>query len=364
MVRRSRDLSYLSGDRAQELDGVRFGGPGWWWRGAGDTTEASVSTRALGGSSRSSVVGYDLVVAAPRPVSILLALDEDQAPLVVSAHRLAVAASIEYLEQRALVVRDRRGGDDRELPARWSRVLSYTHGLNRHGEPHLHDHVIVAARPEGVERVLESRSLFAHAAAADSIYRAQLRHELARTSTWIPWRSFEGVEHVEGLDEGYRSLWGGHHGERGEKLHWTREETRRNWRRDLERFQSEVMVATPPRSRGWLDEHAFGAALEGRREVSRRHLVTAWADAATFGVGLTELDASIDLLYPALARSRGVREGVLGLREARMVAQVREHGPRPLGSRELVGWRQRDAATERFRQRDADRERSRSDRSR
>ena len=36
---------------------------------------------------------------------------------------------------------------------------SFTHGVNRHGEPHLHDHVLVGARPDGARRrVLDSRA--------------------------------------------------------------------------------------------------------------------------------------------------------------------------------------------------------------
>lgn len=364
MVRRSHDLRYLSDDRAEELDGVRNDGPGWWWRGAGDPGDAVSTARVLTGSPRSSVCGYDLIVAAPRPVSILVALDPARASSVVSAHRRAVAASIDYLERRALVVRDRRGGEDREVSARWSEVVSYTHGLNRHGEPHLHDHVIVGARPDGADHGLDSRALFAHGAAADAVYRAQLRHEIARTTPFTPWRSFDGVEHVAGLDEGYRTLWGGHYVDRGEKLHWTREQTMRQWASDLGRFQSEVTVATAQRRNDTLDEHAFGAALEGRREVTRRHVVAAWANAATFGLTSRNLDASIDMLYPSLAHSRGVRESVLGLREARMIAEVREHGPRPLDARALSQWRQRDLASDRFHQRELDRECSRSDRSR
>ena len=351
-VRRSNDVRYFSDDAAHELDGLRDGSPGWWLRGDGDTRDARDVARVFTSTERSSVQGYDLVVAAPRPISILLALDPANAPGIVAAHRTSVASSIAYLEDRGLVIRPTRNGERVDEPARWERIVSFTHGLNRHGEPHLHDHVLVGARPEGSSHVLDSRSLFVHAGAADALYRSSLRHELAERTPWIAWRSFQGVEHVADLDEGYRSLWGGHHDTRGVKLHWRRSETLANWTKDLARFQAERTIDVPSSDRALLSEHSFGAALEGRHAVTRRDLVTAWANAAVFGASTRQVDHNIDRLYPKLGHSRGVRESAIGVGEARMIQLVRERGARPLGEIELDQWHQRS------------RERSRSDRSR
>lgn len=340
-VRRSNDVTYFTDDFAHELDTVRDGGPGWWLRGGGDTQNPRAVERVFTTTERSMVQGYDIVVAAPRPVSILMALDPVRASGVIEAHRASVAASMNYLEERALIVRDRRNGEDRDVGARWERVVSFTHGLNRHGEPHLHDHVLVGARPDGARSVLDSRALFAHVNAADALYRASLRHELSQRTSWVAWRSFKGIDHVQGVDEGYRSLWGGHHQGRGEKLNWQRSETVDKWRADMARFEPEGVIAAPARVRGELDEHAFGAALEGQVDVTRRHLVEAWANAASFGQAPGALTATIDRLYPELRDSRGVRETTIGVAQARMIAAVRERGPRPLQLAELVTWTQR-----------------------
>jgi hypothetical protein len=339
-VRRSNDVTYFTNDAALELDTLREGGPGWWLRGGGDTRDASDVERVFMTTDRSAVVGYDVVVAAPRPVSILVAIDPAQAAQVVAAHRASVLATMRYLEERALVVRDRRQGEDRDEAATWQRVVSFTHGLNRRGEPHLHDHVLVGARPDGARNVLDSRALFAHARAADALYRSSLRHELAERTTWSAWRSFKGIDHVAGLDEGYRALWGGHHQGRGEKLSWQRGETLEHWRHDLTRFAPEGAPRSPDRGRE-LDEHVFGATLEGRRDVARRHVVEAWAHAASFGQLPTVIDASIDRLFPTLRESRGVREATVGVTQARMIAAVRERGARPLALDELSRWAQR-----------------------
>jgi hypothetical protein len=99
------------------------------------------------------------------------------------------------------------------------------------------------------------------------------------------------------------------------------------------------VVAPPPRGHH-LEEHRFAGALEGRSDVARRHLVTAWANGAPYGQDPRELSRSIDDLYPELS-GRGIRERVIPVREARMIAEVRERGPRPLERGSLEEWRQR-----------------------
>jgi hypothetical protein len=348
LPRRSNDVTYFTNDAARELEGLRDGGPGWWLRGAGNASDPTVVERVLVTSERANVRGYDIVIAAPRPISILLAVDPQHARGVVDAHRTSVHAAMSYLEDRALVVRERRGGVDREHGATWESVIAFTHGINRHGEPHLHDHVLVGARPADQGHVLDSRALYAHAEAADALYRASLRHELSLSTPWTAWRSFEGVERVLGLDEGYRALWPGHHRERGEKLSWSREETIVSWARDRERFEPLGAVIAPS-GRDVLDEHRFAGALEGRYDVARRHVVAAWANAARFGQDPHEIARSIDEIYPDL-QGRGVRERTIPVRDARMITNVREIGPRPLERGALEDWRQRSREMSRSRE--------------
>jgi TrwC relaxase len=338
--RRDRNLDYLLRDEARELAGLRDGGPLRWLRGRGNLDLDEDRRALMTTTPRARIVGYDMIVAAPRTVSILIALDEAQAGAVVTAHQRAVASTVDYLERRALVVRNRCGGEDRERGAHWAKVASFTHGVNRHGEPHLHDHVLVGARPANEDTVLDSRSLYAHLRAADSLYGASLRAEIANLTKYRPWRSFDGRDHVEGLDEGYRTLWGGHFADRGIKRLWRREEVREKWLHDERRFESLGVIEAPPRRRELLDEHRFAATLEGRLNIGRHHLVQAWADAATFGVSSLALERSLDMLYPTTRGSRGLRGAQLTLREARATSLVRERGERPLDVVELERWRQ------------------------
>ncbi|HEY5437719.1 MAG TPA: relaxase domain-containing protein, partial [Acidimicrobiales bacterium] len=133
VARRSNDVSYFTNDPALELDGLRDGGAGWWLRGRGDTTDSRDVGGVLGTTERSAVQGYDIIVAAPRPISILVAVDPDHGAGVVAAHRESVSAAVAYLEEHSLVVRDRRDGGDRDESGRWRSIVSFTHGVNRHG---------------------------------------------------------------------------------------------------------------------------------------------------------------------------------------------------------------------------------------
>ena len=247
--------------------------------------------------------------------------------------------SVAYLEERALIVRDRRDGMDRDEGGRWRDIVSFTHGLNRHAEPHLHDRVLVGARAESARTVLDSRSLFAHAIAADALYRSTLRYELAQRSPWTAWRSFGGIEHVAELDEGYRALWGGHFAQRGEKILWRRDEVVATWASAASRFQAVGVVAPPLRGANVLDEHSFAGSFEGSTGVMRRHIVLALANAARFGQSASGITRAIDDLYPELHESRGVREVSVSVARARMTQHVREAGPRPLDDEALRDWR-------------------------
>ena len=340
ITRRTNDLSYFTNDQALELEGIRDGAPGWWLRGDGDLENPQVLKDVLQTSQRSHIYGYDIIVAAPRTSSLLIAVDEEQAPGVIAAHRESVRAAFSYFEERALVTRVRRGGDDYDVAATWQSVASFTHGINRHGEPHLHDHLIVGARPNGTYLVLDSMALRAHSIAADAVYRASLRFEIAERTTWQPWRSYQGIEHVCGLDEGFRELWGGRHQDRGEKLQPTRNEIVTKWSNDLERLQRLGNVIAPPR-RTVLNEHAFQSAFEGMHGVTRRDVVAAWANAAESGQSYNSLRRAVEHFYGA-GDERGIREEVQSVAEVRMIAEVSRRGARPLEMEQMERWHQRD----------------------
>ena len=339
--RRSLDASYYVADRSHELEGVRDGPPGYWIRGRGPI-DSSILERLWRIPTRSSTVGYDLIVAAPRTVSALLALgDCDEQRRLVADHRESVLAAVSYLEERALVVTTTVAGEGIEQRSRWSSIVSFTHGVNRIGEPHLHDHVLVGALPQYRSLVLSRRSLSAHLLAADAVYRAEFRFRIGQNGVRRAWRTLGGVELVQGVDEGHRALWPGDRNLGVRKQWWTREEIVEKWKTDLLRFES-IQLRDPPSRTGVLNEQIFGAQLEGLPSVSRRDLIVAVANGATLGLSRNSIESFVDTHYPDLATDRGLTGERISVRSARQAALVKELGPRPLEIGDVAKWRQRE----------------------
>ena len=161
------------------------------------------SGRPLGSSRPVAVSAFDLTFAAPKSVSVLLALAPPEVgAAVLAAHEAAAASAFSYVEERAIAVRRGEGGDRTLLPVTGVAAAAFTHGLSRASDPHLHTHVVVANRAQGTDgrwSALDSRGLFAHARAAGALYRAHLRSGLSERLgvDWV--RTGGGRSEVAGI---------------------------------------------------------------------------------------------------------------------------------------------------------------------
>ncbi|OHV58747.1 MobF family relaxase [Pseudofrankia sp. BMG5.36] len=156
-----------------------------------------------------TVLGYDLVCAAPKSVSLLWAFGDDALRADIGAALdAAVDATIGYLELHAafgLVA-------GRNQPSLGLAVASYLHDVSRNTEAHLHIHNIIAnlvtvpadqnpgdsARDQGWHavprwewRAVDGEVLLAHIRTAGFVGAAVLRHELSRLRgvAWEPARN-------------------------------------------------------------------------------------------------------------------------------------------------------------------------------
>ena len=201
-------------------------GPGrWLGRGAdrlglsGDVAAPDLSA-VLGGRHPASgqtlhvrpvqVPGVELLVQVPKSVSVLWAVaGADVAREVEAARTAALVAAVDYLEDEALVL-----GASRQ-PAGMVGA-AFSHRTSRHGDPHLHTHLIVAnlgprERDDGsvqwlaVDRLVLSKHMYA----AGHLFEAQLRHELSGRLgvRFGPVRS--GAAQLEGVPEEVCRLFSG-----------------------------------------------------------------------------------------------------------------------------------------------------------
>jgi len=180
------------------------------------------------------VIGYDLVCAAPKSVSLLWALGDDALRGdIAAAMDAGVDAATGYLQRHAAV--GTVGGRNRTSLG--LAVASYTHEVSRADEAHLHVHNIIANAtpvpaiddagqpvlgPDGVARVewraLDSEVLHAHVKTAGYLGAAALRHTLAsrRGLRWTKVRN--GVAELDGFPPALLGAFSTRHGETHEEF--------------------------------------------------------------------------------------------------------------------------------------------------
>ena len=397
----SRGAEYYLADLAQELPLARHGqeaGRAVWsgraaeglgLRGAIDPDHLRavldgrhpVSGHRLR-SERATVLGFDLTFSAPKSVSVVFALGgEEAARHVVTAHREGVEGALRYMESHALSAR-RGSGEEREIvPTTGLVAASFTHGVNRNLDPHLHTHVVMANLVRGLDSqwgTCDHRGLSAHRAAAAAVYEAHLRVELT-SRLGIRWVDAPGLRaEVDGVSPLLRGEFSsrsadirrhmaeqGAHSARGARVAWaaTRRDKRAGldfgelstqWERRARSFGSPraemaaVFAPRPERAPGQaVDEHRFGAVLSLAPDgaARRRDVVAAFATAAVDGADERGLEQLAQLWTPALSdRAQvGVAEDRHTLRSVVPGAHLLTTlGPRPLNPVDHEVWR--DAA--------------------
>lgn len=325
----SGDGAYFLSDPAMELDGLREGGPASVLAGEPGQSVAEALDRALVVPRPDGRRALDVVIAAPKPVSLLLATEpRSAARSVVALHERAVGAAFSYLRDEAL-------GASRTWDG--PRALRFTHGVNRLLDPHLHSHVVLSLHDDR-GAALNAQSVRAHAAAADALYLAALREGLPAAARRDSWVTPAGRMHVDGVDLGLVAATSTPRDRRGRversgtKTHPSARAVREHWDEILATYAPVECAVAPPARTGSLDEYRFAAIL-GEGRVSRRHVVRAWASASPFGQDVDGVLASVSLAAPGLSGS--IARPAVVLRDG---AGIRVLGPRPLGHEALRGW--------------------------
>src|SRR3954466_3647116 len=127
------------------------------------------------------VSAFDLTFLAPKSVSILFGIgDDDLAQAVRAAHDEAVADALGYLERNACFTRRGHAGRQR-VHGNGFVAAAFRHRTSRAGDPQLHTHVVVGnftCGPDDRWTTLDSRALYRHAKTAGYLYQAALRAQL------------------------------------------------------------------------------------------------------------------------------------------------------------------------------------------
>ena len=384
--------------------GGRSAGPGGRWLGDGaeglglcgpvraDALEAVLSGRHPAGHRlrlrETTVCAYDLTFAAPKSVSVLLALgDAGTAAAVRAAHDDAVDAAIGYVATRAAAVRH-TSVQGRTTGAVGGLVAAaFGHQVSRALDPHLHSHVVVANLAQGDDgrwRAVDGRGLYAHAHAAGALYDAVLRHGVT-TRAGLDWtRRSSGAWELSAVDPLVLGAMSARRAEilshlrmhagqgapsrRARNVAWaaTREpkgsvpsgaELRERWAtiaRDAGWSGELVIDRAAARAQGTeVDEHRFAAAIfcTEDRGVARRDALAAWAGSLRSGATGDDLTRCVDALA-----DWGAGRGVAERRHPPAVVVPPPHvrrllGPRPGAPEALAVWSEAATAIARYRAR-------------
>jgi len=155
--------------------------------------------------------GLDVVVSAPKSVSVLYGLaDPDVARTVAAAHEHAVGEAMSYLQRHAAHgLRGHQGDGQRatQIGTDGFVAAGFTHHTSRSDDPQLHTHLVVANLVHGQDgkwSAVDSRALHRHARTAGCIYQAVLRGELTRQLgvAWGPVR--KGVAEIDAIPKALR----------------------------------------------------------------------------------------------------------------------------------------------------------------
>lgn len=131
--------------------------------------------------------GWDLILAAPKSVSVLAGLaPPPRAEAIAAAQGAAVGDALSWLDEHACWARreGRLVAGDGLVAAR------FDHHHSASGDPHLHDHVVLAnlvRTPDGRWSALDGSSLWLHRKALSAIYDLSLRHHLELTGLRAGW---------------------------------------------------------------------------------------------------------------------------------------------------------------------------------
>jgi conjugative relaxase-like TrwC/TraI family protein len=193
----------------------------WWGRATGrlglhDQVDPKAFLAVLAGQDPStghdlgrrfgegSVRGYDATFSAPKSVSVLFAVGDDQVrEHVIEAHDGAVDAVLGWVEDHAHT-RFRRHGQVMHVDAGGLVVGLFRQHTSRRLDPQLHTHAVIANRvpaPDGRWLALDARSLMVDQRAISAIYHACLRAELT-SRIGVEWEVPEhGIAEIAGISQ-------------------------------------------------------------------------------------------------------------------------------------------------------------------
>lgn len=212
-----------------------------------------------------SVRGFDITCSAPKSVSVLFALgDEDVRRQVTDAHDSAVDAVAGWIERTALT-RHRINGDVAVVDTKGIIAAAFRQHTSRALDPQIHTHLVVANRvvaPDGRWLALDARGLKLDQRTASAIYHVSLHAELTRR-LGVEWGATEHtIAEIDGVP-----------GELVTAFSTRTEAVRRRIDTKIDRFEDTMGRAPTPRERWKLEREAVLDSRPSKEAAVSGHLL-------------------------------------------------------------------------------------------
>ena len=126
---------------------------------------------AIRRQQRGSRAGWDITLSASKSVSLKALVDQDSN--ILDAHRKAVDATVNYIEENCIHAQIKRKGQVISEQTKQGHFALFEHDDNRNQEPQLHTHVVILNQTlcsDGKSRTLDSRELFNQKKTIGAIY--------------------------------------------------------------------------------------------------------------------------------------------------------------------------------------------------
>ena len=126
-----------------------------------------------------AVAGFDATFSAPKSLSVLWALTQDDR--LLAAHDTAVRAALAHLERFGSTTRVRRGGRLLHPDTQGLTMATFRQTTSRSDDPQLHTHAVISAKvqtDDGRWLALDARYLKRYQRMLGGLYQSVLRNEL------------------------------------------------------------------------------------------------------------------------------------------------------------------------------------------
>jgi conjugative relaxase-like TrwC/TraI family protein len=302
--------------------------------------EGRVAGRQLGRGRADGTIqhhpGWDFAVNAPKSVSIMALVAQDQR--VLEGHEQAVGEAISWLEEHAAYRFRRQGEIVHETTGRII-AARFTEHASRELDPHLHTHVVlmnITDREDGAPMTsMESRAMFAEQMVAGQIYRNGLAQRLHAYGFELETDPHRGLFEIRGVPKSLIAEWSKRaeqidahaeeHGRMGQaarvasfyqtrkaKRKTTMEGLRERWNKEAGPLLEMLHKVKGAADRDGVIDHEGSRAIAGR--------------AALFGIRNMETREAVNSQGQLIRTGLAVHVGEVSLRD--VLPFVREHEER------------------------------------